>query len=93
MRDTAGEVGTRRAHKWRTSVDPLHVEEQKQGDQLDSTLNSTVPKQDVALKTFRKQVTIGRNGERGSGISVLMAWHDDDDDDDDIYMYIYRIKH
>ena len=25
-------------------------------------------------------------GERGSGISVLMAWQDDDDD---IYMYIY----
>ena len=26
---------------------------------------------------------IGRGGERGSGISVLVAWHDDDDDDDD----------
>ena len=25
---------------------------------------------------------IGRNGERGSGISVLAAQHDDDDDDD-----------
>ena len=24
---------------------------------------------------------IGRNGERGSGISVLAARHDDDDDD------------
>ena len=23
----------------------------------------------------------GRSGERGSGISVLAAWHDDDDDD------------
>ena len=28
---------------------------------------------------------IGRNGERGSRISALAAWHDDDDDD------IYRI--
>ncbi len=31
---------------------------------------------------------IGRNGERGSGISALAARHDDDDDDD-IYIYIY----
>ena len=29
---------------------------------------------------------IGRNSERGSGISVLAARHDDDDDD--IYIYI-----
>ena len=29
---------------------------------------------------------IGRSGERGSGISVLAARHDDDDD---IYIYIY----
>ena len=28
---------------------------------------------------------IGRSGERGSGISVLAARHDDDD----IYIYIY----
>ena len=32
---------------------------------------------DVVLKTYRKQWTIGRGGKRGSGISVLMAWHDD----------------
>ena len=25
----------------------------------------------------------GRSDERGSGISVLAAWHDDDDDDND----------
>ena len=29
---------------------------------------------------------IGRSGERGSGISVLVAQHDDDDDD----IYIYK---
>ena len=29
---------------------------------------------------------IGRSGERGSGISVLAARHNDDDD---IYIYIY----
>ena len=31
---------------------------------------------------------IGRNGERGSGISALAARHDDDDDDDDDDIYI-----
>ncbi len=30
---------------------------------------------------------IGRNGERGSGISALAARHDDDDDDDDDMLY------
>ena len=34
---------------------------------------------DVALKTCQRQWTIGRSGERGSGISVLAAQHDDDD--------------
>ena len=38
----------------------------------------------VFLKTCRKQWTIGRGGERGSGISVLMAWHDDDDKNYDV---------
>ena len=35
-------------------------------------------------------VTIGKSGERGSGISVLAARHDDDDDDDDEYGGICR---
>ena len=34
---------------------------------------------DVALKTCRKQWTIENGGKKGSGISVMMAWHDDDD--------------
>ena len=42
--------------------------------------NSSVPIQDVALKTYREQWTIEIGGERGSGRSVLVAWHDDDDD-------------
>ena len=37
--------------------------------------------EDVALRTCQKQWTIGRRGERGSGISVLAARHDNDDDD------------
>ena len=32
---------------------------------------------------------IGRRGERGSGISVLAARHDDGDDDVYIYMILY----
>ena len=34
---------------------------------------------DVALKTCQRRWMIGRSGERGSGISVLAAQHDDDD--------------
>ena len=34
---------------------------------------------------------IGRNGERGSGISALAARHDDDDDDDDDDMYLSNL--
>ena len=33
-----------------------------------------------SLKTCRRWRTIGRSGERGSGLSVLAARHDDDDD-------------
>ena len=40
-----------------------------------------MPIQDVALRTCRKQSTIGMGGERGSGISVLIMRHDDDDND------------
>ena len=53
--------------------------EQRQDDQLEPTSSSSVPITDVAQKTCR----IEKGGEKGSGISVLMARHDDDDDDDD----------
>ena len=62
------------------SCGPLHMNEQRQDDQLEPTHCSPVPIRDVALKTCRKQRTIERGSERGSGISVLMARHDDDDD-------------
>ena len=55
---------------------------QKQDDQLEHTFSSYVRIRDVALKTYQRRWTIGRSGERGSGISVLAARHDDDDDDD-----------
>ena len=56
------------------------MDEQMPDDQLEFTYSSSVPVRDVALKTYRKQWTIG-GGERGSGIFVLIARHDDDDDD------------
>ena len=56
---------------------------QKQDDQLEPTYSSYVKTQDVTQKTPRRRLMIGRSGERGSGISVLAARHDDDDDDDD----------
>ena len=52
---------------------------QKQGDQLERTFSSYVRIQGVVLKTYLGRWTIGRSGERGSGISVLPARYDDDD--------------
>ena len=56
---------------------------QKQDDQLERTFSSYVRIQVVVPKTYLGRWTIGRSGERGSGISVLPARYDDDDDDDD----------
>ena len=61
------------------SYGPPHMAEQKQGDQLEHTYSSYVRIRDVALKTCQRRWTIGRIGERGLGISVLAARHDDDD--------------
>ena len=62
----------------------LHMAKQKQNDQLEYTFSSYVRIQDVALKTCQRRWIIGRSIKRGSGISVLVAWHDDD-----IYMKIF----
>ena len=56
-----------------------HMAEQKQGNQLEHTYSSYVRIRGVALKTCLRRWTIGKSGERGSGISVLAARHDDDD--------------
>ena len=61
------------------SYGPPHMAEQKQDDQLEHTFSSYVRIRDVALKTCERRWTIGRSGERWSGISVLAARHDDDD--------------
>ena len=62
---------------------PLYMEVQGQDEQLKHAYSSSVPIRDVPLKTCRNQWTIGRGGERGSEISVLVARRDD------IYIYIY----
>ena len=63
---------------------------QKQDDQLEHTYSSYVKIRDVALKTCQKRWMIGRGGKRCSGISVLVARHDDDDDD--IYNLVELLK-
>ena len=52
---------------------------QKQDDQLEHSYSSYMIIRDVSLKTCRRRWMIGRRGERGSGISMLAARHDDDD--------------
>ena len=55
-----------------------YMAKQKQDDQLEHTYSSSVGIRDVALRTCLRWWTIARSGERGSGISVLAARHDDD---------------
>ena len=57
------------------------MDEQRQDDHPEPTYSSSVLIRDVALRTCRKKWTMGKGGERGSGVSVLMARHVDDDDE------------
>ena len=59
----------------------LYMSEQRQDDQLEPIYNSSVPIQDVALKTNRELWTIETGDGRGSRRSMGAARHDDDDDD------------
>ena len=64
---------------------------QKQDDQHEHTFSNYVRIRDVVQKTCLRRWTIGKSGERGSGISVQAARHDDDDDDDIVsnnYFYL-----
>ena len=54
---------------------------QKQDDQLERSFSSYVRIRVVVLKTYLGRWTIGRSGERGSGISVLPARYDDEVDE------------
>ena len=62
------------------SCGPPHMANQKQDGQLEHTYSSYVMIRDVTLKTCQRRWMIGRRGERGSGISVLAARHEDDDE-------------
>ena len=84
-------------HCWRTKNElisdvllwtPTYGRE-KAGGQLEHTYSSYVRIRDVALKTCQRRWTIGRSGERGSGISVLAARHDDTYIHIYIHIYIY----
>ena len=55
------------------SYGPPRRAEKKQDDQLEHTYSSSVRIRNVTLKTCQRRWTIGRSGERGSGISVLVA--------------------
>ena len=79
-------------------MDPPHIAVQKQDDQHEHTFSSYVRIRDVVLKTCLERWTIGRSGEKGSGISVLPARHDDDIYTQHtytgyIYIYIYICTH
>ena len=77
------------AHRWRSRDElindvllwTLHVDDQRQEVQQESTHSSSVLIQDVALKTCRKQWTIEKGGMKGSRISL----HDDN------YYYYYGV--
>ena len=71
------------------SYGTLHMAEQKRGDHLGPTYSGSVRIRSVALRTCRKRWTVGRGGERGSGVYVLMVLQDDDDD---MYMYIINFS-
>ena len=62
------------------SCGPPHMDVQEWDDQHELTYSNYVRTQDVTLKTCRRRWMIGRDGERGSGISALAARHDDDDE-------------
>ena len=64
MRDTVGEVETNSSVTY--SCESLNMDEEKQDNQFEPTYSSSVPMRDVAVKTYRKQWTIGTGGERES---------------------------
>ena len=74
-------------HCWRSKDEIIndvllwtpHMANQKQDGQLEHTYSSYVMIRDITLKTCQRRWMIGRRGERGSGISVLAARHDDDE--------------
>ena len=64
------------------SYGPPHMAVQKHDDQHEHTFSNYVRIQDAVQKTCLRRWTIGKSGERGSGISVLPARYDEDDNDE-----------
>ena len=75
------------------SCGPPHMDVQEWDDQHELTYSSYVRTRDVTLKTCRRRWMIGRNGERRSGISALVARHDDDDDMCVLLFFPSKISH
>ena len=50
-----------------------HIAGQKKDNSLEHTFSSYERIRDIDLKTYQRRWTIGRSGEKGSGISVLAA--------------------
>ena len=73
MRDTTGKVGTNSLVMY--SCRPLHTDKQR----LEPTHSTSVSVRDVSLKTYRKRWTIEECGERGSGVSAMVARRNDED--------------
>ena len=68
-------------------MDPHTWLSKSKDDQHEHTFSNYVRIRDVVQKTCQRgNWTIGKSGERGSGISVLPARHDDDDD----YYFMHR---
>ena len=68
------------------------MDEQRQDVQLGPTYNSSVPIQDVALKTYRKVWRIEKDGGGGPRKSMLAAQLDDDDDDSLLFPPSFDLK-
>ena len=90
----AGHCQRSRDEQWKVtySCGSLHMDKQRQNDQLEPTFNSSVLIQDVALKTYWKWWTIEKGGERGSERSVLMVRQDDERVWQQIKKYLQKIK-
>ena len=86
MQDIVGEAGTMYSYR------PPHIAEKKQDGLLQHRYSSSVRIRDVTLKTCQKRWTIGRCGERESGVSVLAAREEEDDDNDDIILLVWWLE-
>ena len=67
MRDTAGEMGTNSYAKY--FLDTFLMNKQKQDDYLEPIYNSSVPIQDIALKTYGERWT-DKDGWRDRGMEI-----------------------